>query len=65
MAVTETKKCYFFVYTSHGYFLEEVIFYDKFWNFLFTACLLNFIKKFIYLHFSKIKFLSLNYLRKI
>lgn len=32
MGVTGLKLCYFFVYTSHGYFLEEIPFDEEFWK---------------------------------
>ena len=41
MAVTNTKKCYFFVWTSHGYIVDEIDF-DK----EFCDLLLNRLKKF-------------------
>jgi len=31
---TKTEQCYFFVYTSHGHFLETVLFDNKYWCYL-------------------------------
>ena len=34
MAITGTKKCYFYVYTSHEFYLEEILFDDDYWRYL-------------------------------
>ena len=34
MAITGTEKCYFYVYTSHGFYLEEILFDDDHWRYL-------------------------------
>ena len=35
MAITGTEKCFFFfVYTSHEFCLEEILFDDNYWRYL-------------------------------
>ena len=34
MAITGTEKCYFCVYTSYGFCLEEILFDGNYWRYL-------------------------------
>ena len=34
MAITGTEKCYFYVYTSHGFYLEEILLDNDYWHYL-------------------------------
>ena len=34
MAITGTEKCYFYVCTSHGFYLEEILFDGNYWRYL-------------------------------
>ena len=45
MGVTGLKKCYFFVYTAHGQFLEEISFDEEYWQYL-TETFCRFYKEF-------------------
>ena len=34
MAITGTEKCYFFIYISHGFYFEEILFDGNNWRYL-------------------------------
>ena len=34
MAIAGTENCYFFVYNSHGFYLEEILFDVDYWRYL-------------------------------
>ena len=34
MVITGAEKCYFFVYTLYGFYLEGILFEDDYWGYL-------------------------------
>ena len=38
MGITNSKYCYFFVWTQHGHVLEKIVFDEPFWNDLKDIC---------------------------